>query len=257
MERKKRSLFAVLIATIIVVAVFASFAIHLFVQDDHQVRLPDLSQGSDADQPGSDADQNGFVRVEITPQTVQNVIGKTLSRPLSYYREISIELWSDAETSSLTLANVWVDQGWTRSDVTAPSGKVQHNLVGEGTRWIWYDSDTAVVSVPADQIVSDLVQRIPTYEDVLALPQDQITDTGYERYGDTDCIYVEVAQQELGSSERYWIAVSSGLLVAAERVKDDQVLYRMSTLSIETPAPLGSSFALPDGTVLHTVGDGN
>lgn len=254
MERKKRTLFAVLIATIIVVAVFSSFALNLLDQNDYHVQLPDLSEETDPGQTGDKEEYGGqFTRVEVTPETVQSVIA-TLSRPQSYYREINIELWA-GEEAALTSAQVWVDGGWTRSDVTAPSGLVQHNLVGEDTRWIWYDNDHAVISVPADQAVSDLVQRVPTYEDVLALPRKEITDAGYEKYARTDCIFVEVEQEELGSYERYWIAVSDGLLVAAERVRDDQLLYRMTVLSTESPAPLNSSFALPDGTVLHTVGE--
>lgn len=255
MERKKRTLFAVLIATIIVVAVFSSFAVNLLRQDDYHVQLPDLSEEMDPGQTGGDEEYGGlFIRVEVTPETVQSVIA-TLARPQSYYREINIELWAGEETAALTTAQVWVDGGWTRSDVTAPSGMVQHNLVGEGQRWLWYDGADTVISVPADQAVSDLVQRVPTYEDVLALPQKTITDAGYEKYEKADCIFVEVEQEELGSRERYWIAVSDGLLVAAERVKDDQLLYRMTVLSTESPAPLNSSFALPDGTVFHTVGE--
>lgn len=255
MEWRKRTLFAVLIATIIVVAVFSSFAMNLLNQDDYHVRLPDLSEETDPDQAGDKEEYGGqFIRVEVTPETVQSVIA-TLSRPQSYCREINIELWAGEEEPALTTAQVWVDGGWTRSDVTAPGGLVQHNLVGEGTRWLWYDNDDAVISVPADQAVADLVQRVPTYEDVLALPQEEITDAGYEKYAKTDCIFVEVEQEELGSCERYWIAVSDGLLVAAERVKGDQTLYRMTVLSTESPAPLNSSFALPDGTVYHTVGE--
>lgn len=105
------------------------------------------------------------------------------------------------------------------------------------------------------------IRRFPTwfsafrpYEDVLELPESEITDTGYEDYSGLECVFVEVKQEELNSSERYWISVSSGLLIAAERVKGDQLVYRMTALSIESPAPLSSSFALPDGTELHTVG---
>lgn len=255
MERKKRTLFAVLIATIIVVAVFSSFAFNLFRQDDYEIRLPDLSTGQEDDQTGGeDDDGNPLVRVEITPQTVQRVIGKTLVRPSSYYREISMELWAGSGDPALTTAKVWVDDGWIHTEVTLPNGKVQHNLAGDETHWIWYDKETEAVSFPADQDTADVIQRIPTYEDVLALPQRAISDTGYEKYGGVDCIFVEVEQAELNSRERYWIAVSDGLLTAAERVDHDgQLLYRMTASNTESPAPLYSSFALPDGTVLHTV----
>lgn len=253
MERRKRAIFSILIAAIIVVAVFSSFAMNLFDRNEYQVSLPDLSGEAREEQPGEQEDYGDhFTRVEVTPRTVQSVIA-ALSRPRSYYREITVELWAGEDTTALTTAQVWVDNGWTRSRVTSPGGMVQHNLVGEGTRWIWYDDDDAAISFPADETVSDLVQRIPTYEDVLALDENRITETGYEKYAGMECIFVEVEQEGLGSQERYWIAVSNGLLMAAERVRDDQLLYRMTAVSTESPAPLNSSFALPDGTLLHTV----
>lgn len=256
MERKRRTLFAVLIATIIVLAVFASFAITMFGQEDYQIKLPDLSDNTQSDPTGDPGNSNGqFIRIEVTPETVQNVIA-TLDRPRSYYRELNLELWADAETSAATTAQVWVDGGWTRSSVTAPGGLTQNNLVGGDEHWMWYEGDETALVFPAGEMVSDVVQRIPTYEDVLELPQQLITAAGYESYAGTDCVYVEIEQKELNSCERYWVSVSDGLLVAAERVKDDMVVYRMTAQSTVSPAPLDSSFALPDGTVFHTVGEG-
>ena len=257
MEKKKRTLFAVLIATIIVVAVFSSFAINLFNREDYEIKLPDLSSDSSGDPSGNEDDYgNQFVRVELTPETVQNVVEKTLSRPKSYYREISIELWANEEDPSVTTAQVWVDDGWTRTDVVLPNGKVQHNLVGDETHWVWYDEEKNTMSFPEGRVTADLVQHIPTYEDVLELSTKEITETGYEKYSGADCIYVEVEQKELGSHERYWIAVADGLLVGAERVKGDQLLYRMTSSTTESPAPIDSNFGLPDGTVLHSVAEG-
>lgn len=255
MERKKRTVFAVLIATIIVVAVFSSFAMNLFDRDEYQIHLPDLSDGPGNDSLGNDDASGGEVmRVEVTPETVQGVIA-TLARSQSYHREINIELWASEDETAVTTAEVWADDGWTRTIVTSPNGRVQHNLVGDGTRWLWYEGEDTAISFPADEVISDLVQHIPTYEDVLELSQRDITATGYEKYDTIVCIYVEVEQKELGSSERYWISVSDGLLVAAERVKGEQLVYRMTALSTESPAPLDSSFVLPDGQVLHTVGE--
>lgn len=255
MERKKRTLFAVLIATIIVLAVFSSFVVTLLGRGDYQIKLPDLSVGSDANPTGdqSSAD-NTFVRIEVTPGTVQSVIA-TLARPRSYYREINLELWAKEDQFAVTTAQVWVDGNWTRSSVTSSGGTTQHNLVGEGTRWLWYEGDKEVRSFPADEVVADVAQRIPTYEDVLNLPRNLITAAGYETYAGADCVFVEMEQKELNSQERYWISVSDGLLMAAERVKDDLVVYRMTAQSTVSPAPLDSSFALPDGTVLHAVGE--
>ncbi len=255
MERKKRTVFAVLIATIIVLAVFSSFAINLFGGDNYEIKLPDLSADQGSDGPGSDDDYGAeMIRVEINPQTVQRVIEKTLVRPASYYRDVRIELWVDEETSAVTTAQVWVDEGWTRTEVITSNGKTQHNIVGEDTHWLWYDEEKTALSFPAKAAAADLVQRIPTYEDVLELPRREITNTGYEKYDGVDCIFVEIDQRELGTRERYWVAVSDGLLLAAERTTEEgAILYRMTSSNTESPAPLNSDFTLPDGTVLHTV----
>ena len=255
MDRKRRTLFAVLIATVIVLAVFASFAITLFGRGDYQIGLPDLTNGVQTG-PADDPNHPGgpFVRIEVTPETVQNVIA-TLERPRSYHRELELELWADADTSAVTTAQIWVDGGWTRSSVTSPSGLTQHNLVNGEQHWMWYDEDETALVFPADQSVPDIVQRIPTYEDVLALPQSLITAAGYEAYAGADCVFVEIERSELNSRERYWISVSDGLLMAVERVVDDLVVCRMTARSTVSPAPLDSSFALPDGTVLYTVGE--
>lgn len=256
MDRKRSTLFAVLTATIIVLAVFASFVTTLFGQDDYKIKLPDVTKDAQAGPTGNPDDPDGlFVRVEVTPETVQSVIA-TLQRPRSYHRELELELWADAEISAVTTAQVWVDGGWTRCAVTEPNGLTQHNLVGDGWHWLWYDEDETALTFSADADVPDVVQRIPTYEDVLELPRSLITAAGYETYLGADCVFVEIEQSQLNSRERYWISVSDGLLLAAERVVDDLVVYRMTARSTISPAPLDSSFVLPDGSVLHTVGEG-
>ena len=67
------------------------------------------------------------------------------------------------------------------------------------------------------------------------------------------CIYIAVEDPELGSVSRYWISVESGLLAAAEQVKEDRVVLSMTATAAERPVAPGQEFSLPDGTVLHTV----
>ena len=57
---------------------------------------------------------------------------------------------------------------------------------------------------------------------------------------------------ELGYTERYWISVDSGLLVAAETEKDGEVVYAMTARDVVSPLDETQGiFVLPDGTVLH------
>ena len=45
------------------------------------------------------------------------------------------------------------------------------------------------------------------------------------------------------------------MLVSAETTLDGTLTYRMTAYTMERPAPAGTAFALPDGTVLHTAGE--
>ena len=147
LERKKRNILVVLIAIVIVVAMLSSFGLALFAPDTSKIVLPTpLASEPPEDGPGGGAD--GLVRVEVTPQTVQNVI-RTLARPESYYREVTIEdIWGEGEEErGVTSAQVWADYGWTYTRSAWPGGAVRCSLVGEGTFWLWYEGSRAVLSL--------------------------------------------------------------------------------------------------------------
>ena len=234
MERRKRNLLVVLIGIVIVVAMVSSFGLGLFAPDTAKIVLPtpEVSQ-----QPGGEpGEQSGLVLVDVTPETVQSVIRDTLSRPDRYTRAVTIEdFWGEGE-SGTTHADVWVDGGWTQTEAALPGG--------------------TALSGPADGHSADLEgQRIPTYEDVLELEQDAIAAAGYEEKGGLACIYVETGEDALGYVEKYWVSVDSGLLVCAEQWKGEELTYRMTSYAVSTDRTLFglTEFALPDGTVLHTV----
>lgn len=257
MERKNRTLLALAIAVLIAVAVLSSFSIPILFGRTPVVALPDQSVLDHTDSgSGGQQDPGGgsYVRVEITPETVQSVIG-TLVRPQSYYRELTIEtIWGEGESGTATAEmQVWVDGGFTRVETKLSTGLVQHCIVGGGSTYLWYGSDKKWYRAAADNFSADLAQRMPTYEDVLALDKKDITGTGYETLDGLSCIYVEVADEALGYLERYWIGVESGLLVSAETVKTGTVVYRMTSHTMEVPIPQDADFTLPDGTVLHEV----
>lgn len=250
MERRKRNIVVVLIAAIIAVAILSSFGLGIFAPDTAKIVLPSADASPS---PGSTED-SGVVRVEVTPQTVQNVIA-TLNRPESYARTVTIlDIWGENEQGT-TQAQVWVDGGWTRTDAVWPGGTIRHSIVGDGKFWIWYGNDGEVLTGEADKNAADLEgQRIPTYETVLDLDPDTITAADYEALDSLSCIYVETELDETGHTERYWVDDDSGLLVQAELLKDGQVVYRMTAGGLERPVPSDASFTLPDGTVLHQVG---
>lgn len=252
MERKNRNILVVLIAVVIAVAMISSFGFGIFAPDTASIVLPEpvASSGLELSTGGP---EDGLVQVDVTPQTVQNVIA-TLSRPESYYREVTVEdFWGDGE-SGTTVAKVWVDAGWTRTEVTWPGGTVRNSIVGEEQVWFWYGNDRSALTAPADEYSADLEgQRIPTYETVLALEQESISAASYEEKGGLSCIYVETTADDEMYVERYWVSIDSGLLVCAETEQAGVLVYRMSAYTVEQPVPADTTFALPDGTILHTV----
>lgn len=252
MDSKNRLAIAIAITCLIVVAMFASFGRSLFLVNIPSVSLAqlneDTSDGSDSSVQGQD-DQ--FWQVDVTPETVQSIVA-SLSRPESYYRELTVEtLWSDGSHS--TSVQFWQDGGWSHTRQILPSGAVRHDLTGEDTTYYWYEGSERYRSFPADEYSADLTQHILTYEDVLDLDKDTITQTGYERRDVWPCVYLQVQVSDT-VVERYWISTDTGLLVSAEREQNGQLVYRMTAYTqVQTPCPTTASFALPDGTELHTV----
>lgn len=247
MERHNRNIFVALIAVVIIVAVFSSFGLSLFAGPTPQIVLP--TPAPTGQEPG-DESQGGGIRVEVTPDTVQSVIA-ALDRQESYSRVVTSTL-----EGATAAASVWVDGAWTRADMLLPTGRIVHTIVGDGRVWRWYDSDPATVTWAADGISVDVDgQRIPTYEDVLALDKSLITDAGYQEKNGYACVYVQADVPELDQRERYWVSADNGLLVAAETETGGEVVYAMASNAPEIPVSAQASFSLPDGTLLHTVGE--
>lgn len=248
MDKGHRNLIAGLVAALMAVALFSAFSVNWFHKTP-AVILPTLTPvPSVTPSQGGTGDHR---RVEVTTETVQRVVA-TLERPESYARTITVETVGEDGMTGQTTAQVVVDGGWTQVTATLPDGRVCHTVVGEEKRYVWYDDQRSWQEYPAQERSADLSQRLPTYENVLALVGSDIVDAGYANSGDLPCIYVAVEERELGYVEEYWVSVDTGLLVRSESRKGEDVFYRMSGYTVETPATPGLTFALPDGTALHT-----
>lgn len=248
MERRNQNILIGLIAIVIVIAVFSSFGLSLFTSPTATITLPTPTPIV-TDNVGDISQEEG-VRVEIAPATVQSTIS-ALSRIESYYRTVTTTL-----AGNETFVQIWVDRGWSRSELTLSSGVTVHTIVGDGQVWRWYGNDDRVASWKADNASMDVEsQRIPTYEDVLALDPGLIAAASYEEHNGYLCVFVEVDVPELDQRERYWVSADSGLLAAAETEQGGEVVWSMTTTIPEIPVPTTAAFVLPDGTVLHQVGE--
>lgn len=255
MEDRKRTILAVIIALVLVAALLYSFGLNLFSKTP-SLELADPNKSESQATTSSDPNENAGVPVEITPKTVQSVIA-SLSRYESYYRSLAVSYyWGDGEMGALEV-QIWEDGGWARTQVVLGSGIRENSISGEGQIWLWYDDSNEKLTEPvyeglSEGSITDRMQYIPSYEDVLKLDPSQITQADYLEYAGQPCIYVEAENQKLGYLYRYWISIINGLLTATETEKGGVVVYRMESGEVLSPiTDQRDAFILPDGTILH------
>ena len=204
---------------------------------------PQTETGESDTQTG---ESDAFNEVRVTPSTVQLAIN-TLSRPSVYSRTHTVEtFWSGG--SGLESYSVSVSSGKTRIDYQLSDGGVCHMLVSGNQAAVWYDEETTWTVFRAEQFSADIAQRMPTYETVVSLPSSSITEADYRDLDGIGCIYVETAADEAGYHDAYWVSVSSGLRVRAERFWEGEVVYRFAASEVSTAPPEENLFRLPDGS---------
>lgn len=244
MKRRKLSRaavgFAGLIALVVVLMLINS------LRPSPEIELP--SQKEEGMQSEENSSGDGLTVVEIRPDTVQAAVA-TLERPETYRRELVVQQFWDS--GSGTMENtVTVSGGWTRVDQTLARDRVRHSVTDGQMTYIWYNSQRTVYAAPAGEVSADMEQAIPTYEDVLDLPMEEISAASYQTLSNMNCIYVETAADAYGYVLKYWVSVDSGLLVAAEKLLDGETVYRMWETSADLNPTIESEFTLPDGTDL-------
>ena len=211
-----------------------------------QITLPDPDAVENQTTGDAVTEGNALSVVEVRPDTVQAAIA-TLSRPEVYRRTVTVEQFWEGGSGKYEIA-VTVNAPWTRTDRTMPDGRVRHTITGSDTVYIWYNNERAVYMAPVGDVSADMEQSIPTYEDVLDLPVEEITLADYRTISEVNCIYVEA--QQGGYLLRYWVSVDTGLLVAAEKLAEGETVYRMGSLTMDQTEPALEEFTLPDGTIL-------
>lgn len=235
-----------IIALILLVVLFSvrgtlTHPVHVVLPEENAAENSTDGQGGDV--------SSSIARIEVTPSTVQSAIA-TLKRPEQYSSSFTVERFY-GEDSLTETGTLYVSAPWSRIDL-AKSGEVRHVLTDGETVHIWYGSSKKVYTSTA-AFSADEEQGVPTYEDVLALNPESIALADYRLLDITDCIYVETAADEAGYVERYWVSVSTGLLISAEKQRGDEVIYRYTSSDLNTAEVTLQQFTLPDGTVLKTI----
>ena len=244
MKNKRIRLISAAFVVLVVLVVALMFANTL--QRPASIQLPEEPTAPGETAGDASAEDERLTVVSVTPETVQAAIA-TLSRPEVYRRQLSVQqFWSGGDGTVET--TVTVKAPWTRAGRTLADGRVRHTLTDGETTYIWYDRETAVYTAPAGDITADVEQSIPTYEDILDLPAARIAAADYQVISGVNCIYVETTADDAGYVLRYWVSLDSGLLVAAEKLLEEETVYRMWQTSEEFSPVIDREFTLPDGT---------
>lgn len=210
--------------------------------DSHTVTLP-----SPAVESGGAPDGDGTDSIEVTPETLKVVLG-TLVRAESYSRTYTVTDYADGGQKKDTALSLWQEGGSVRLSI-AEGSTVRNLLIRDGALYVWYDGYAGVFksALPEDALrrETDRFTRLVTYEDILALPQEDILDAGYAEISGQPCIFAEYRSGQLGYVTRVNIAVGSGLVVSMEKYDGDTLLFSMASGPTDLSTPPDSVFDIP------------
>ena len=244
MDNKKTTYVTIALSILLfLVFLIAQQALHR----ENSIVLPEYVTESGT---GEDSTGTKFYNIlSISPKTVQAAIS-TLARPAAFERTQTIETFWDGG-SSTSIFSVAVSSGMTRIDTTLVDNSTCHILMNADTAAVWYDDETTWATLKAGQLSADSLQRMPTYESVLAIKQSSIAQAEYCEKDGIWCIFVQTRQNMSGYTERYWVSIQSGLLYCAERLFNGNLIYRFTAAEPKNAAPDDSRFLLPDGSALQ------
>lgn len=217
-----------------------------------EIVLPQTGS-ADIDVDDSREQYNRRVVHEITvdSSSVQRVVA-TLRRPGQYtLTGESVFYYGDqAKTISVQCA---VRGGLTKVVQNVTAGLYKHTLLTSSDAYIWSsDTQSYYKGALGDFSVDDLALT-PTYEDLIALPPDEIVEGGFEEIDGTACVYAERRDENTDVRECYYISVETGLLTAYQSYEGEILAYAIRM----TPAleSVGDEwFTLPSGVVVTDAG---
>jgi hypothetical protein len=251
-----KRMLGITVAGVILVAVMIIIGILLLnmPRDTREAPLPDTQSALSPDltPTGAGTVNNGLERVEVTTDTVQDVIA-TLTRPESYSRTVKIEkFYGENQKSASFNISTAVYKGVTALRMEE-AGTDKTIIVGDDAIYIWYERDSEPYKGPLGSSgdgtrTSDEYQMIVTYEDILSLDQKNILDAYYGDYDGQYCIVVTYQSGLLGYITRCYVSVELGLLVGAEQYDGGKRIFRMTAGPCDLSEPDQSMYALPDGT---------
>ena len=233
---KRRALpYLAAVAVLLAAALLLARRFGWFDTSTAPVVLPDTSPY--ASQPPPEG-RGGLVPAKVTPETVQAVVA-TLSRPDGYSRELQVvSAWLGGEAVwRVQVRHKGTD---TRIRIIPESEEEPEKdvLILDREILIRYGEDDRIFrSTAGSPALTDALQLIPSYEDVLALAPEQIEEAGYVEQDGVWRILVAAREEPTGYLMRYYVSIETGLLEAADRMDGTDLIYSMRARQADLAAP--------------------
>lgn len=255
---KKNNLAQAVTAAAVLLAVMALTSFVLSRRQMNQAEMI-VRPGEQGQLGGEDPAQSGLADgVTVDTSNVLQVI-RTLSRPEEYTFQAESTLSYHSVSSTLRVRGVVKGQRAKLQMLSAGGAVEKEMILAPSGYYAWQSGQASLYSgalgrdLPADgQLAAfcDEASRIPTYEDVLSLGQqdpDCLLDAGYTQRDGQPCIFVLVENRLANTRDSYYISIDTGLLCQADSEKNGMVVYRMKQTVLEETAVDESQFTLPNG----------
>lgn len=185
--------------------------------------------------------------VVIDEHSVQRVVA-SLRRPDEYTFTGQTTLYYGDQSSTVSV------RGAVRGELTKvvqsmTDNLYKHTILTASEAYIWSSDTLSYYSGARGDFTVDELAIIPTYEDLLALPEEEITGGGFETVGETACIYAECQRSDGITVDRYYISVVSGLLVRFQSYENSVLVCETSMIPL-IEAVDDDWFMLPSGSVV-------
>jgi len=250
MSRKKMMVFSITGAVFLVLIIITSLFFSGQTNMPSSV-LPTPVIPSASSTPGTGDDPGEVKILGITIDNVQSTI-ESLNRPTAYSRAIFLESSIDYGKVSYYIST------WVKNEVCKISAsrdgldEVTNTIVTEEYVYIWYGNDYTYrrlkLGEDSPEQTADEYQKIPTYEDILALDKEDILEARYEEHENEPCIYVKAETGLMGYTYEYYVSAGTGLLVSAKTYDGDTLIHSTTADSPNFSEPSDEMFRLPDGS---------
>ena len=234
--------------------VLAAGILASFYWSSGQSSAPDIIlPGSETADIGVDVQREQYnsrvvTEVDIDKDSVQRVIA-TLRRPEQYVYEGAGTYYYEGGENTVTVRGA-VRGGLTKVVQSLPGNSYKHIILTGDEVYIWSSGSLSLYRGAAGETSRDELSLIPTYEDVLDVPQEDVLSGGFEEYEGVSCVYAECLNALTGYRDKYYISPASGLLVGAESYDGDALVYRAVITPDDSQQVEDDWFLLPSGTVV-------